>query len=356
MIPSLFRRIAQFVRQPRSRRERGMALVLTLACISFLVALTLQLMARVDRQWDGAVAEQEELRLDALVQGGLQLARAALLLDRYANDFDSFFDAWNTLDAGKVQGLAGDGARLSVVVADLGGRLQVNALGQGELAGSRTDGGLAPQDAKALQRYRGLWRRFLGSGRFAISPEEIDPLLDAVADWVDKDQNERPLGAEGGYYQSQDPPYSPANAPIRFEEELLLVRGMTRALLYGDAEHEGILPYITVAGNDGRLNPNTAPLPVLMALLPDMSEENVRDLHAFRSNRENREALASPDWLRQVRGLPADLGGDLPLFSVKSQYFAVQAVARRDRWQRLGTGLIERRDTGEQRLLLWQIQ
>lgn len=355
MILSLFRRSAQLARQPRRAGNRGMALVLTLACISFLVALTLQLMGRVDRQWDSAVAQQEELRLDALVQGGLQLARAALLLDRYTNDFDSFFDPWNTLDAGKIKALAGDGASLSVAVADLGGRLQVNALGQAGTAAAGATG-LAPQEAKALERYRGLWRRFLASGRFAVSPEEIDPLLDALADWVDKDQNERPLGAEDGYYQAQNPPYSPANAPIRFEEELLLVRGMTRALLYGDAGHEGILPYITVAGNDARLNPNTAPLPVLLALLPDMSEENGLDLQAFRSNRENRAALASPDWLRQVRGLPADLGGDLPLFSVKSQYFAVQAAARGDRIQRVGTGLIERRDTGEQGLLWWRIE
>lgn len=354
MDPSLFRRFVQFVQQSQRENNRGMALVLTLACISFLVALTLQLMGRVDRQWDSAVAAQEELRLDALVQGGLQVARAALLLDRYTNDFDSFFDPWNTLDAGKIKALAGDGASLSVVIADLGGRLQVNALAQTGRGAAGTSG-LSPQEAKVFERYRGLWRRFLGSGRFAVSPEEIDPLLDALADWVDRDQNERPLGAEDGYYQAQDPPYSPANAPIRFEEELLLVRGMTRALLYGDAEHEGILPYITVAGTDARLNPNTAPLPVLLALLPEMSEENGRDLQAFRSNRENRAALASPDWLYQVRGLPADLRGDLPSFSVKSRYFAVQVAARGDGMQCVGTGLIERRDTGEQDLLWWRI-
>lgn len=352
----MFRRIGSYLLQPHNTRQQGMALVLTLACISFLVALTLQLMTRVDRQWDGAVAQQEEVRLDALVLGGLQLARAALLLDRYTNDFDSFFDAWNTLDASKVQALAGDGAQLSVVVADMGGRLQVNALAQTGRTGLARDAGLGPREEKAMQRYRGLWRRFLASGRFAISAEEIDPLLDALADWVDKDQKERPQGAEDGYYLSQNPPYSPRNAAIRFEEELLLVRGMTRALLYGDAEHEGIAPYITVAGNDGRLNPNTAPLPVLLALLPDMNEEHGKSLQAFRTSRDNRAALASPDWLRQVRGLPADLGGDLPLFNVKSQYFTVQAVARRDQFQRVGTALIERRDSGEQGLLLWRIE
>ena len=365
------RRLASLFLRQAGRKESGMALVLTLACISFLVALTLQLMTSVDRQWSGAMIQREEARLDALALGGLQVARAALALDQYGNDFDSFFDQWNTLDSTKIQALAGDGAQLSVLVADLGGRLQVNALaglGQemaalGARTGTGTNTGASSvagtsatsREARALQRYRGVWRRFLASGRFAISPEDIHPLLDALADWVDKDHNERPLGAEGGYYQTQDPVYAPRNGPIRFVEELLLVRGMTRALLYGDAEHEGIEPYITVLGNDGMINPNTAPLPVLLALLPDMSEENGKDLLAFRSNRENRAALASSDWLSQVRGLPADLGGDMPLLTVKSRYFAIQVAARRDQFRRVGTGFMERKDSGEQNLMLWRI-
>lgn len=332
--------------------EEGMALVLALACIAFLVALTLQLMGSVDRQWSATAAQREQVRLDGLVQGGLDLARAALFFDQHSNIFDSFFDAWNTLDMQKLQALAGEEAQLGVAVADLSGRLQVNALGRGAAG----QGNAGTREARALQRYREVWRRFLASGRFAIGREEIDPLLDALADWVDKDRNERTLGAEDAFYQAQDPPYAPANGPIRFVEELLLVRGMSRALLYGDAEHEGILAYITVAGDDGMVNPNTAPLPVLLALLPDMSEENGRDLLTFRLRPENRELLASPDWIHQVGGLPADLGGDMPLLTVQSQYFAIQVVAQHDRFRRVGTGLVQRRENGEQHLLLWQVE
>lgn len=341
--------------------KQGMALVLTLACISFLIALTLQLMATVDRHRNTALAQQERVRLDALVLGGLHFARAALLLDQQANTYDSLFDSWNTFEPSKLQALlAEEGERIQVqlVVADMGGRLQVNALGQdafgpGLMLGAEDAGRRA---AAAQERYRRLWRRFLASGRFAIGQEEIEPLLDALADWVDKDQQARPLGAEQGYYQLQEPPCNPRNAPIRFVEELLLVRGMSKELLYGDAEHEGLLPYITVAGNDAAVNINTAPLPVLLALLPGMSEENGRDILAFRSARDNREALATPAWFHQVRGLPADLGADLPLLTVQSRYFAIQVRAERDQYQRLGTGLLERRDNGGQNLLLWEIQ
>ena len=328
-----------------------MALVLALACISFLVALTLQLMASVDRQWSETEAQREQVRLDALVLGGLDLARAALFFDQHSTDFDSLFDAWNTLDMRKIQALAGEETQLSVLVADMGGRLQVNALGRDAALG-----GAGTREAKALQRYRGVWRRFLASGRFAIGHEEIEPLLDALADWVDKDRSERPLGAEDAFYQTQEPPCAAANGPIRFVEELLLVRGMSRALLYGDAEHEGILPYITVAGSDGMINVNTAPLAVLLALLPDMNEEIGREIVAFRSKRENRELLASPDWLHQISGLPADLGGDMPLLTVESQYFLIQVAARQERFQRVGTGLLQRRESGEQVLMLWQVE
>ena len=329
--------------------RRGMALVLTLACIAFLAALTLQLLADVGQRQDEAGLAAEETRLDALILGGLQLARAALALDRHAGESDSFFDLWNRLDAARLRALAGDAdTEFDVLVADMGGRLQVNALGRLSRLGRG-------RDEQGHRRYRGLWRRFLASGRFAVAEEAIDPLLDALADWVDRDREERPLGAEDGWYLAQEPPYAPRNAAIASEGELLLIRGMTGALLYGDAEHEGIAPYITVAGDDGALNPNTAPLPVLMALLPGMSEENVRDIDAFRRDAENRAALASPDWLAQIPGLPADLGGDMPTLTTKSSRFAVQIRAQSPHLRRIGNALIERRDTGEQNLLLWRI-
>lgn len=333
----------------RDAARRGMALVLTLACIAFLAALTLRLLADVGQRQDEALLAAEETRLDALVLGGLQLARAALALDRHAGESDSFLDAWNRLDAEKIRALANDAdTDFEVLVADMGGRLQVNALGRLSRLGRG-------REEQGHRRYRGLWRRFLASGRFAVAEEDIDPLLDALADWVDRDHEERPLGAEDGGYLAQEPPYAPRNAAILSEGELLLVRGMTAALLYGDAEHEGIAPYITLAGDDAALNPNTAPLPVLMALLPGMSEDNVRDIDAFRKSAENRAALESPDWLAHIPGLPPDLGGDMPTLTVKSSRFAVQIRAESPHLRRVGDALIERRDGGEQNLLWWRI-
>jgi general secretion pathway protein K len=46
-------------------------------------------------------------------------------------------------------------------------------------------------------------------------------------DWIDQDDDERPQGAEEGYYRALTPPYGSRNGPMLFLEELLLVKGMT---------------------------------------------------------------------------------------------------------------------------------
>ena len=108
--------------------QSGLALVLTLLFVSLLVAMTVQLMATIDRQSFGAAAQREQVRLDAMVLGGLHLARAALVADQLENTFDSPHDSWAGLDPEKLQALSGD-ISLQVEVTDLSGRLQVNALG-----------------------------------------------------------------------------------------------------------------------------------------------------------------------------------------------------------------------------------
>jgi len=61
---------------------------------------------------------------------------------------------------------------------------------------------------------------------------------DCILDWLDEDDDVRPLGAETNYYTSLSPPYAAANRPLRTLHELLLVRGVSRDLLYGAAKGE----------------------------------------------------------------------------------------------------------------------
>ena len=108
--------------------QSGLALVLTLLIISFLVVVTVQLMITVDRQVTASTMQREQARLEAVVLAGLNLARAALLADQQDNNFDTAQDAWAAFDQERLADLAG-GSELRVTVVDLSGRLQVNALG-----------------------------------------------------------------------------------------------------------------------------------------------------------------------------------------------------------------------------------
>jgi DNA uptake protein ComE-like DNA-binding protein len=57
----------------------------------------------------------------------------------------------------------------------------------------------------------------------------------AIQDWRDSDDAVSPGGAEAAYYTTLMPPYRPRNGPFQTTRELLMVRGVTRDLLLGDA-------------------------------------------------------------------------------------------------------------------------
>ena len=64
----------------------------------------------------------------------------------------------------------------------------------------------------------------------------------ALWDFLDADNTPRPEGAEQEYYDTLATPYLARNGPLATFDELLLVRGFTRALLYGeDANGNGRL-------------------------------------------------------------------------------------------------------------------
>ncbi|WP_397571026.1 hypothetical protein [Schlesneria sp. T3-172] len=74
-----------------------------------------------------------------------------------------------------------------------------------------------------------------GQGRQSLMtlPGMTEAIAEALLDWMDSDSMPRSAGAEGDYYSSLTPPYSARNGIPLSLEELLLVKGVTRSLLYG---------------------------------------------------------------------------------------------------------------------------
>ncbi len=202
-----------------------------------------------------------------------------------------------------------------------------------------------------------FWKRFLLSGKFVIDDEQqVTDLLNAIRDWIDEDDDARASGAENAYYQSLSPGYTCRNGTMLAVEELLFVKGMTPELFYGDEEHEGIAGYITVAGDDGKINLNTAPGAVLAALNPELDEEMIRELKAYREEPDNSEQLAATSWYRDVSGFPGDVTLDEALLTTTANAFAINLVAENGDARRAGKGVLLRAESKEQTLLHWRIQ
>jgi type II secretory pathway component PulK len=73
-------------------------------------------------------------------------------------------------------------------------------------------------------------------------PYMTNDLADAILDWIDADDTARQYGVESDYYTSLSPPYRAANGPLQSLDELLLVKGITPSLLYGeDLNRNGIM-------------------------------------------------------------------------------------------------------------------
>src|SRR5262249_34987894 len=69
---------------------------------------------------------------------------------------------------------------------------------------------------------------------FMKLPNMTDEIAWSIVDWIDPDEEPNPGGAESQYYATRKPAYQCKNAPLDTIEELLLVKGVTASLLFGN--------------------------------------------------------------------------------------------------------------------------
>lgn len=113
----------------------------------------------------------------------------------------------------------------------------------------------------------------------------LDTIADSILDWKDKDDLHRLNGAESDYYLSLPNPYKARNANFETLEELLLVKGVTREILYGEGKQRGLIDFLTVYGKTNKVNINAAPRQVLMSI-PGMTDGMADEILTFRQTRE----------------------------------------------------------------------
>jgi general secretion pathway protein K len=162
-------------------------------------------------------------------------------------------------------------------------------------------------------------------------------------------------GAESDYYEDLDPPYACKNGPFDHLSEIRLVKGIIPALFDGIGGIPGISAYLTPYGAvedeegkfsfPGKININTAELPVLAAMLPSDSSDFAELLVDFRMAVDGTQYIndvTQVDWYKGVPGF-GSITIDPDLLTVSSDTFRIIATAKLNDIQ-TGATVIVRRD------------
>lgn len=245
--------------------------------------------------WILAILSVIALSFSFLIQG--RIRRMEMLFSR----FNSYLEAYSTIQHGINIFLTGKMTILGFVLLGFSTSPEGNRY---SLDGSPVDIQLFNKKTKlSIQDESGLINLRL------YNPELIDGILkyfgmreenrriffDSLLDWIDSDELIRMYGAEKEYYEKLG--YRPRNNPLLVIDEISMVRGMEESFV------QKIKPFLVLGKSEG-MNPNFAPLEVLMSL-PDMTEEAAQRVILFRKN----------NYINSVQSFSSITGTDYSFYS-----------------------------------------
>jgi general secretion pathway protein K len=277
------------------QNQRGMALLLVLLVITLLVAMVVEFdyWTRIDLRSAGNL--RDGLQATYLAKGGVASAQA-LLKDDYRRNSNTT-DLTGTWAIPLPPIPLGEGTVL-LRITDESSKFNLNNLGN---------------QPNLLQKKQTIIEAIELFRLAQVPPEIGEPIADAIADWVDTDNEPTgSFGAEESYYQSLPKPYHCKNKPMDSLSELHLVKGMT------DDIYRKVSPYVTVASN-GKININTAEPIVLQAL--GFDENAVKKLI---DNRPFTKTSDLYNFMKQGE-LTQAYSRNQDLFTIKSDTFSVES-------------------------------
>lgn len=274
----------------RPARQRGVALIVALLALALAVLLAAALIddgelgrARLRNQWR---AEQSS----ELMRGLEAWAAQVLLADqRLSPDLDTLADPW----AQPAPPIVIPGAVINGRLRDLGGCFNLNSL--------------APAGITDVAAVRRLQRVLVGL--------RLDPRIAAqAADWRDRDREAQNGGAEDSVYATLGPPGRASNRAFVDASEL------KRLPLLDAAAWATLAPYVCALPEDARINLNTAPAPLWLAVA-----EGIDIGQARRLAREPGTAYRSLDAVHESLAREGFNHVDLTPFALSSNTFRIEA-------------------------------
>lgn len=287
----------------RLKDRSGFALVLTLVVTALMVAVVVEMIHQVyvdvslSRGFrDG---QQASILAESGVTGGARLLQRALSNRTYT----SLSDKW----AEPIK-LDDEVGTVVITISEESARINLNDLVYDD------SGEYKPFIPDVLKR--------LGS-RLKL-PEDS---WGALADWIDSDDLPRSGGVENSYYRSLKPGYDARNAKLATLAELSLVKGFTAELV------RSLRPFVTIWSwsessiASSKININTAPKEVLLALDEGMDERMAESI----LERRRLTPFKNTGEISDVPGIDAAVSGRLSRktwLTVKGDLFRINAVAR----------------------------
>ena len=245
--------------------QSGVALLLALVFIALMSALVFAFL--FEMQVDASFAQNQGADFEALLAARSAVVQGIqILAEQYADVQDTGMPPADSEVDGSQWALGVpfeplNDATMHASIDDEYGKINLNAL-------ILYDNGAPEPNEPLIQALRDFFAE--------RSDSAYDP-VDAILDWIDYEDGDaaEPDGAESDYYLSLETPYPCKNGPMDSIEELLLIKGITPELYFGNAEEKsGSLPqeplseYLTVHGDwQGRVNVNTAREEVITAVI-----------------------------------------------------------------------------------------
>ena len=234
----------------RVKPHRGSVLLIVLVVVALLAlgAYTFSEYMLVEAKATSEFGREVQAR--ALADSGLELA-ASLLAKRYEQNPQSFYSNPEWFEGVVVHNSSSLKSR---------GRFSVVSAAEGDPTGRSLRYGLSDESGKLNLNTLVAWQQAGtipddDTARLALMsiPDMTAEIADAILDWIDTDQVMRANGAEVDYYQGLNPPYPTKDNALDTLDELLLVKGITPQLLFGeDLNHNGVLD---PNENDGAASP-----------------------------------------------------------------------------------------------------
>lgn len=235
------------------RRHRGIVLLIVVVVVAMLSLAGLSYVLTMQAEHKSLLVQGEELQLEQTLASGVEYLR--VFLDQSRQQLEEAggtaenaerFRAIPLTDATSAAAPQPEGySTFSIVVPDPQSPEGVRY-------------GLENESAKLNLAVLPQWeKRDPQAAHQALLalPGMTDALADALLDWVDADSDPRPAGAEEEGYRELGVPYGPRNTTPQCLEELLLVRGVTRDLLFGS---EGYFASASSTAGVGRPRPQAA--------------------------------------------------------------------------------------------------